>query len=291
MTAELRIGASSWTSDSWWNRVYPAELPETERLAWYARLYDCVEVDATYYAIPSRRTFSAWAERTPDSFLFALKFPRDLMDPKRPVDREAVGSFLQRARQLGPKLGAILLQFPPWVKPGRLTRYIGELVDALDPDLPYSVELRDAGWFRGDTFAGLKRELTERTIACAWSYLTYVDVPPVVTTDWIYLRFIGDFTTIPTEQHGSVRVDRSAETRRWAERVLAERDHVRRVFVFFNNHYAGFAPDSINLFRRVLNLPEVDYAPAETAPRAALAAGPRRRSRRTRIEEYGSTPE
>jgi uncharacterized protein YecE (DUF72 family) len=259
MSADVRVGCSSWTSDAWWGRVYPNGLADGERLGAYAKLFDTVEVDATYYRSPARAMVEGWRRKTPDSFLFTLKFPRELLDPKHGVDAPAIDSFLTSARALGAKLGPILLQFPPWVRPGRATEFLAGLLDALDPALRYSVELRDAGWYRGDVWAALRRSLEERKVALAWSYLTYVDVPPEVTSDFVYLRFIGDHTTVPAEQHGEVRVDRTAETRRWAERLQARQDDVLRAFVFFNNHYAGFAPSSVNDFRREIGLAPVDY--------------------------------
>jgi uncharacterized protein YecE (DUF72 family) len=258
MDAELRIGCSSWTSDAWWGRVYPKGLPDGERLSLYARLFDTVEVDTTYYRSPSRALVSGWRRKTPDGFVFTLKFPRDLLDPKTPVDPAKVAEFTEVAQLLGPKLGPILLQFPPWVKPGRAMTFLSTLLDALDPNLRYAVELRDAAWFGGEPWARLEQELTQRRMALAWSYLTYVEIPPVRTADFVYLRFIGDHDTIPAETHGEIRADRSKETARWAERLRAQLAGARAAYVFFNNHYAGFAPASANEFRVDMGLPPVD---------------------------------
>jgi uncharacterized protein YecE (DUF72 family) len=258
MTPSVRVGCSSWTSEAWWGRVYPKGIADGERLTVYARLFDTVEVDSTYYRSPARAVVQGWRRKTPDGFLFTLKFPRDLLDPKLAVDRKAIDGFLESARALGPKLGPILLQFPPWVKPGRATTFLSALLEALDPTLRYSVELRDRGWYEGETWSGLRRELSERRVSLAWSYLTYLDIPPEVTTDFVYLRFIGDHTTVPEEVHGEVRVDRSAETRRWAERLRQRQDAIESSFVFFNNHYAGFAPASVNEFREAMGMPPVD---------------------------------
>lgn len=102
------------------------------------------------------------------------------------------------------------------------------------------------------------KTLTDRRIALTWSYLTYVDVPPERTTDFVYLRFIGDHDTIPAETHGEVRVDRSSVTALWAARLRDLRDTAQMAFVFFNNHYAGFAPASVNQFRVEMGLAPID---------------------------------
>ena len=276
MTARLRIGCSSWTSEAWWGKVYPPDLPPGERLSVYARSFDTVEVDSSYYRDPGAFLVRRWARATPEGFVFALKFPRDLLDPKRPVDREAVAAFESHARALGPKLGPLLLQFPPWVKPARASTFLRELLATVDPGLRYAVELRDAGWYQGATLAALLQELSERRFALAWSFLTYLEIPPELTTDFVYLRFIADHTTVPADRHGELRVDRTPQTRLWAGRVAGVRERVENVFAFFNNHYAGFAPASANQLREELGLEPVRYEPEPPPPGARPATRQRR---------------
>ncbi len=269
MSPRLSIGCSSWTSEAWWGRVYPVELPPGDRLAAYSRRFDAVEVDASYYRDPGAFLVRRWAQATPPGFVFAMKFPRDLLDPRKGVDREGIAAFESHAKELGPKLGAVVAQFPPWAKPGRTERFLRELLDSLDPGVRYAVELRDAGWFEGETRRALLARLSAHRAALAWSYLTYVDVPAELTSDFVYLRFIGDHTTVPAEEHGTVRVDRGRETSLWATRVRAVFDQVANVFAFFNNHFAGFAPASVNLFRAELGLEPVRFE----LPEPAAAAG------------------
>jgi len=259
MGAEVRIGTSSWTSEAWWGRVYPERTPPADRLRLYAGLFDCVEVDATYYTVPARRTVEGWYSRTPPAFLFTLKVTRELLDPKTPVNAEKLHGFVSAAQLLGEKLGPLLLQFPPWVKPGRSTQFLWELLSALPAGPRYAVELRDAGWYAGETRERLLRELRDRQIILAWASLNYVEIPPEVTSEEVYLRFIGDHTSIPAESHGEVRADRTAETVRWADRLRAVSSDLHRALVFFNNHYAGFAPASANLFRNLMGLAAVPY--------------------------------
>ncbi len=257
----VRIGCSSWTSEAWWGRVYPRNLPDADRLAWYARRYDTVEVDSTYYRAPPAAMVSGWARRTPPGFRFALKLTRDLLDPKKGVEPGKLRSFTDAARRLGDRLGPILLQFAPWVKPGRAEGFLFDSLAALDPGLAYAVELRDAGWYRGETFERLSRGLRDRHVALVWSYLTYVEVPAEVTSDRLYVRFIGDHTTVPEDRHGEVRVDRTAVLKEWAARLRGRLDTVEEAFVYFNNHFQGFAPASVNEFRQWMGMSPVRFAP------------------------------
>ncbi len=257
---EVRTGCSSWTSDAWWGRVYPAKTKPGDRLSLYARIFDCVEVDSSYYRDPGAYLVRRWAAATPEPFRFTLKFPRDLLDPRQPPDPDAISKFLENARLLGPKLAAVLLQFPPWFKPGKASDFLDQVLGALDSSIRYAVELRDPGWFTGAVRDRTLKALTDRNVALGWSYLTYLDVPPELTTDFVYLRFIGDHVSIPAETHGEVRVDRGPEIRLWADRLRNVSDRLRSAYVFFNNHFQGFAPESVNNFRRALGLPPFDHS-------------------------------
>ncbi|MGI0066952.1 MAG: DUF72 domain-containing protein [Thermoplasmata archaeon] len=205
---------------------------------------------------------SRWASITPPEFTFAVKFPRDLLDVRADVDREGVERFLANAHGLGRKLGPILVQFPPWVKPDNATRFLGTLFDCLDPSVRYAVEVRSKEWFEGSSWSWLNGQLVSRRIALTWSYLTYLDVPAERTTDFVYLRFIGDHTTVPEGLHGEIRVNRDAVIDRWARRVRAALETGSTGFTFFNNHFQGFSPELINLFRRANDLPPVVFAPS-----------------------------
>ena len=96
-----------------------------------------------------------------------------------------------------------------------------------------------------------------------------------MTADFVYLRFIGDHETVPAERHGEVRIDRTRETALWAGRVQERRDDVQYTFVVFNNHYAGFAPASVNEFRAEVGLEPVDFGQfARGARRLEDSVGP-----------------
>lgn len=278
-SVRVHTGCSSWTSESWWGRIYTPGLPEADRLPAYARVFDSVEVDSSYYRDPGPGLVRRWARVTPPDFVFTLKVPRDLLDPKRPVDREALGRFVGNAQGLGPKLGALLLQFTPGVRPAKAEAFVRELLDALPPGPRYAVELRDAGWYTGDVRERLMKRLRDGGIALTWSYLTYLDVPPEVTADFAYLRFIGDHTTVPDETHGTIRIDRGEATRLWAGRLREASDRLKEAFAFFNNHFAGFAPASANLFRNELGLPPADLTAGLTPSAPPAPSAPRGRQR------------
>ncbi|EQD81051.1 protein containing DUF72 [mine drainage metagenome] len=145
--------------------------------------------------------------------------------------------------------------------PRRHRGFLDGLLGRLDPGPRYAVELRHAQWFADPHFRDLTGRLRELKIALAWSYLTYLDVPAELTADFVYLRFIGDHTTVPASVHGEIRIDRTMAVRRWAAPAREAARDGREVWAYFNNHFAGFAPESVNLFRRELNLPAIPIAP------------------------------
>lgn len=262
MDSQFHIGCSSWTSPAWSGRFYPAGLPDGERLAFYAGYFDSVEVDSTYYAPPRAFVVQSWARKTPETFRFSLKFPRDLLDPKKPSTSEDLASFVNTAQLLGQKLGPILLQFPPWFRPGRsptdgFSAYLERTLTGLPEGPRYAVELRDRRWYEEATGEWLRELLTRHRMASCWSSLNYVDIPPWVTTDWLYVRFIGDHETVPAEKHGKLRVDKTDDLRMWTRRLAGVK--VWDAWFLFNNHYAGYAPASANLLRRELGLEPIAF--------------------------------
>lgn len=202
---------------------------------------------------------------TPQGFTFALKFPRDLMDPRKPLDPAEVSTFTGRVDGLGVKLGPILLQFPPWFRPGpKNNAFLGDLLATLDVKQRYSVEVRHATWFSGETWNWLRKTLADRGISLTWSALNYVEIPPELTSDLLYMRFIGDHVTVPESVHGEIRVDRSKELKLWASRVREVLPRVKDAFAFFNNHFQGFAPGSANLFLKEMGMEPVEYSAGVT---------------------------
>lgn len=251
----VRVGCSSWTSPAWTGRLYPAGTRDGDRLTVYAERFDTVEVDSTYYAAPNPYVVQGWARKTPDAFRFALKMPRDLFDPKKELSEEGIREFVDTAQLLEEKLGPIVIQFAPWFRaPPSLEHgnaaYLRKLLGALPSGPEYVVELREKGWFSPDAQAWLSRELGDRSIPLCWSSLTYVDVPPLRTGEFAYLRFIGDHETVPAEVHGEVRVDRTPEMKEWTATLRTS--GLSDAWAFFNNHFEGYGPASAERFRALI---------------------------------------
>jgi uncharacterized protein YecE (DUF72 family) len=236
---ELRVGTSGYQYDHWRRRFYPASLPKSRWLDFYARHFDAVEVNTTFYGLPKAETVARWRDAVPPGFRFALKFSRfgthvkRLRDPEEPIAR-----FLEVAEELGARLGPVLVQLPPhWhPHPERLDAFLA----AAPRRHRWAVELRDPEWLCDEVLDVLRRR---RAALCLHDALE--DHPHVLTTDWSYLRFHG---SAPGHAGGYSPQKLSAEARRirgWLARGVD-------VHVYFNNDRAGHAVADARTLRRYL---------------------------------------
>ena len=180
------IGTSGWQYRHWRGRFYPDDLPGARWLAYYTERFATVEVNNTFYRLPERATFTAWADQSPGDFVVAAKMSRYLTHIKRLRDpAEPVQRFLDHALGLGAKLGPILLQLPPTLKAD--AGLLDEALSAFPPGRRVAVEFRHPSWDTDEVRGGLVRH------NAAWCL---ADPPgPGVqtgvrqTADWAYVRF------------------------------------------------------------------------------------------------------
>lgn len=226
--AKAFIGTSGWNYDHWKSIFYPDSLPSTRWLNFYAKYFDTVEINYSFYRLPSRESFEEWREQTPDDFTFAVKASRylthmkKLKDPKEPLER-----IIGHAQGLGSKLGPILYQLPPhWkVNVERLRTFL----EALPPDLRYAMEFRDPSWHTEKVF----NLLAEHSVA--YCIMSAPDLPRVmkVTAPFAYIRMhSGGYDTESNYEEPQLEW--------WAEQVKDMLQSVD-VYVYFNNDTKGFA--------------------------------------------------
>ena len=261
-TPKLRLGTSSWSSEDWAGVFYPPGTSPADFLPEYAKRFDTVEADSTFYRAPAPSMVKSWHARTPAGFVFAAKFPRTITHDKVLKDCSAeLKEFLSAMGHLGDKLGPLLLQFPYFNRQAfaRSEDFLARLEPFL-AQLPrggsFAVEVRNKAWIN----ARLLDLLREKNVA-----LALIDHPwmtPVselmrkldlVTADFSYIRWLGDRKAIEerTQRWDRILISREREMETWIpviERLLERRV---RVYGYFNNHYAGFAPGSLALFQEV----------------------------------------
>ena len=194
-----------------------------------------------------------WASFTPDNFRFTAKFPRSITHEKRLSDPERqLRYFFDVMRPLRNKLLALLLQLPPSLTTKEGLKKLEALIHMLDPGFRYAIEVRNKSWFDRSVY----KLLSDNNICLAWSQLDTIQTPPELTSDFIYLRFIGD-RSIDEKDFGRIQKDRLKELRLWSQSVQRVKNGSKYAIVAANNHYAGFGPATANSFRKMLGLKEV----------------------------------
>ena len=181
----LRVGCSGWVYRDWRGVVYPDDLPSTRWLPWYAEHLDTVELNSTFYRLPTEAAVRRWAELAPPGFVYAAKVGQFATHRKKLVGSEWwLPRHLERIRLLGEHLGPNLFQLPPhWrANPGRLD----EVCARLPSDIRWAVELRDRSWLCDDVFEVLRRH---GVALCVHDLLE--DHPFELTAAWTYVRFHG----------------------------------------------------------------------------------------------------
>jgi uncharacterized protein YecE (DUF72 family) len=258
MDKTVYLGTSAWMFDDWKGAFYPST--PTDELAFYARRFNSVEIDSTFYRIPAVRAVESWRRRVPDGFRFAAKVPREITHDGGLVGvDETLFGFLRAMELLDEKLGPILFQFPPSWTPQSGANALRSFLKILPRDFQFAMEFRNLGWFRDEYSHWLE------DAGVAWA-LTDPDRFPLKiysTAPFCYVRWLGNRYDQTLEPFNSIKKNRDADEARWAE-VLGEMN-VREIWGYFNNHWAGFSPESARLFRERLGIaaPEIIEAPPQ----------------------------
>jgi uncharacterized protein YecE (DUF72 family) len=251
----IRVGTCGWSYKEWSGVFYPEDLDAHDFLSFYACRYPVVEVDSTFYRIPGRKMVEGWYERTPEGFGLSLKVPQVITHEKLLLDcRAEVHSFLSAARALGQKLLCCVLQFGYLNKRAfaGLDAFLGRLgpfLDAWPKDVPVAVEVRNKTWLTkklADCLRGHGAVLVVTDQAWMPSPLAVVDKLDAVTGPFAYARLLGDRAAVdaltPTLDH--IVIDRGEQVRADAEAIRRLSERVP-VLAFVNNHFAGYAPATI----------------------------------------------
>lgn len=254
----VRIGTQGWNYDAWVGPFYPSGTRPADYLTVYARAFDTVEVDSTFYAVPPATTVRGWADRTPAGFTFALKMPQEITHERRLRDTQGVETeFLDRVRVLGPKLGPILIQFPPDFLPTELPA-LAAFLARLPRDIRFAVEFRHRAWIYDGVLALLSEYHTALALVDS-RYIprkTMVNLAARPTTDFMYCRWMGPNRDIV--DYSRIQVDRSREAEGWASVLSRLAPRIRTLYGYFNNHFAGHSPSSARTFQRLVGVTPVE---------------------------------
>jgi uncharacterized protein YecE (DUF72 family) len=163
--------------------------------------------------------------------------------------------FFEAMRPLADKTLALLIQLPPSLKILEGLERLRDLVPELDNRFRYAVEVRHSSWFQDLAY----NFFANNDLCLVWSQLAELQIPPILTTDFLYLRLIGD-RSIQEKDFGRIQIDRVLEMQKWADNIKDVQDErINLAIVAANNHYAGFGPGTANVFRNMLGMPEAKW--------------------------------
>jgi uncharacterized protein YecE (DUF72 family) len=230
-TGSLRVGCSGWSYRDWRGVIYPAELPQRRWFEHYQSLFDTVELNATFYRLPSPTTVEGWAAAAGPGFLFAVKMGAFGSHRMKLNDAPRwLPNHIDRVARLGEHLGPNLVQLPPKWK--RNAARLDEFLDATPTTMRWAVELREPSWLHDDVFDVLRRH---GAALCIHDLLP--DHPFELTTEWTYVRFHGP-DALRQPYHGAYG---SHGLARWVARLASELDAGHDVYAYFNNDWYGHA--------------------------------------------------
>lgn len=237
-TAKYYIGTSGWHYEDWRELFYPEELAKSKWLKFYADHFATVELNNSFYRLPSEKALVSWRESTPEVFVFAVKVSRFITHIKRLRNvEEPLDNFLVRANLLQQKLGPLLYQLPPNMK--RNDGVLESFLSILPRQHRHVFEFRHESWIDNNVFELLRRY---NAGLCVFDMPGFT-CPLVVTADFAYIRF-----------HGSIGLYSSSysdeELSDWAEKISVLGRNLEAIYIYFNNDVEAYAVKNARTLRR-----------------------------------------
>jgi uncharacterized protein YecE (DUF72 family) len=222
---QLFVGTSGYSYKEWKGTFYPADLPAAKMLSFYAGQFSTVEINNSFYRMPEAKTMTKWASEVPDGFTFVLKAPQRITHQKKLVDcRDDVHYLFETAEALGPKLGPVLFQLPPFQR--KDTARLRDFIAILPKQQPVAFEFRHESWVDDEVTSILR----DRDAAMCLS-----DTDEVTDPDRI---------VVPSASWGYFRLRRTeyadADLEAWHRRIGAQ--SWQRAFIFFKHEDEGKGP-------------------------------------------------
>jgi uncharacterized protein YecE (DUF72 family) len=228
------VGTSGYNYPEWKGSFYPEKLSTAKMLSYYAQRLSTVEINYSFYRMPNEKILAGWSHETPDRFKLTLKAPKRITHDARLRDcAEPVSRFLEVAKTLGSKLGAILFQLPPYFK--KDLKVLDAFLEALPADLCATFEFRHASWLDDEVYARLQAKNLALCIADSEKAST----PVRMTADYAYFRLRDEGYT-------------PDDISKWARTIREQTARCREIYVYFKHEEAGKGPEFARLLLKEL---------------------------------------
>lgn len=254
---KVRIGCIGFSWDQWVGIVYPSGTSPQNMLSEYAKQFDAVELGITFQGVPSLNVVHGWHKKTPQDFKFTAKLPREISHAGFFKDTNFEFTlFLERMRELGEKLGVILIQLPPFFGFGHLGQ-LRSFLKLIPKDVRFAVEPRNISLLRKEFFD----LLSEHNVALCQVDSGRMGKVVGITSDFTYIRLLGD--PKPFRITKEPVIPRHEDVRKWAEVIRDQASRVKSVYVFTDDGYEGFSPITARKVQIALGLWEYHGRPEE----------------------------
>ena len=252
-----QIGCQGWNYDDWTTKAdgetvfYPRGTKSSEMLDNYAKIFETVEVDSTFYAVPAISVVENWYRKTPPNFTFSLKLPQEITHAHflRAESFAVLDEFCERVSLFKEKLGVVLVQLPPQFEANKSNaQALREFLERLPKEIRFAVEFRNREWLVDWTFEELeKNRVALALVEGSWIPRDWMfQAIEKLNCDFAYVRFMGerDLTSFDKVQRAQ-----DANLAMWHAEI--ERLTAKEIFVYFSNFHEGHAPASANKMKKL----------------------------------------
>ena len=246
---KILIGTSGWQYKHWNGTFYPEGIKDSEKLNFLAKKFQTVEINSSFYRMPSAETFKHWYKNAPEGFIYSLKFPRYMTQMKKLIvddtSKGYIRDFFKNSKNLKEHLGCVLIQLPPNFKCDEerleaFLKFIFSYIKRIKYRSDLAVEFRNQTWFTDSVFAILQKYNVAVTISDTPSW----PMTKKITADFTYIRFHG-----PGQLFGSSYTNRQMNN--WAEFIQAQKG-LKKIYVYFNNDINMYAIKNAGYLQNVM---------------------------------------
>jgi uncharacterized protein YecE (DUF72 family) len=246
--SEWHLGTIGFSYKDWVGAFYPIDTNPRDYLSLYSKVFNCVEIDTTFHAIPKVSMVQSWFRVTPGEFKFCVKTPGIIThDLGLKASEGLMKEFLESVEPLGHKTGPILIQLPPRYSQEHISD-VELFLACLPNSYQYAIEFRHLSWYND-----LTAQLLSKYKVC-WVTLDYPNLPQqfIRTTDFMYIRWIGRNGLY--QRHSFERIEKTYELTSWLELTNSYQSDIPCIYGFFNNDYTGFAAGTCKRFQKMAGI-------------------------------------
>ncbi len=249
---KISLGTAGWDYKDWVGPFYPKKLEKSHQLEFFSNYFNIVEINSTFYNMPSENMVINWYNRVSEHFRFVVKLWQKITHDLNNFEiNQRILEFFSRIRPLQGKISGFLLQFPPWFNfSEKHLEQLNNLFKTLPSENKYIVELRDNSWFKHEILSNF---INGKNVIFGTTYMPNITPYYMLNQNFYYIRLIGDreltiFNRIQRNQTEALNdLYKNIQN-------LVKISNVYEIFIIVNNHFQGFAPESVNNLKKKFGL-------------------------------------